>query len=96
MGKKSDKPLSLVESSQFESSKKKISSSAKRLDDALWGVTFAIAREPEEFSKDKKTDIQIAKTRKTEDMPALTIYFRVEGEKARLLEIELTNSDSEE
>ncbi len=81
---------SLEESAVYEASKKGIIPNARRFDDAVESVTFAIARRPEDFPIDKETGIQLAKTYTTEDNPPLTIYFKEHENKIILLDVEIT------
>lgn len=81
---------SLEESALYEASKKEIIKDARRFDDAVESVTFAITRKPEDFAIDRETGIQIAKTYATENNPSLTIYFKEYENKIVLLDVEIT------
>jgi hypothetical protein len=95
MEQRLEAPLSLVESTNFEQKKVILQPDVKKLDAALEGVTFAIARRPDKFPKDKTTGIQIAKTRNVPDNPPLTIYFKVNETVIDLLDIEITVPESD-
>ena len=68
--------------------------SAKRLDEVLNGITWALSRRPESFPKVEGLDLYVAKTEDAPDAPALRVWFTFDDEVVRLLYIEVA-PDSE-
>jgi hypothetical protein len=82
------KARQIIEEKQFEEEKKRIARSAKRLDEVLFGITWAIARKPESFSQVPGLNLYLAKTDGLPGTPALYIWFTFNKDSATLLSIE--------
>lgn len=89
MASQNNTPKNLIESKLFEASKKKIIPDAKRFDDAINAITFVVAKKPEEFPEIGKTGIRVAKTKRTPDMPSMSIYFKEFEQKIVLLDVKV-------
>ena len=64
----------------------------ERLDEILFGVTWALARAPESFLNVPETDLYLAKTDAgppRSGIPGLYIWFKFDDEEVRLLSIEV-------
>jgi hypothetical protein len=62
--------------------------SHKRLDEVMIGVSFTMARNPEEFTKVPGTNLSIARTDAYPDAPALRIFFTYNPYEVHLLFVE--------
>ncbi len=60
----------------------------KRLDELMLGLTFAIARSPEQFLRITGTSVSIAKTDCYPNAPALRIFFTYNPYEVHLLWLE--------
>lgn len=80
----------VVEEGQFEREKKKILKSSKRLDEILFGLTWALARAPESFFNVEGTSLYLAKTDAIpKTCSALYVWFTFDDETVLLRSIEL-------
>jgi hypothetical protein len=82
------KARTIREEKQFSEEKRKLSRTAKRLDEVLFGVTWTLCRKPESFLNIPGTSLYLAKTDATPDTPALYIWFRFDDEHVFLQSIE--------
>jgi hypothetical protein len=86
---KSRRLRTVIETTEFLTQKAKFNLSAQRLDEVLFGVTWALARHPEYFSQVlPKSDIRLIKTDSILDVPAFRIFFTFNSNEVRLLWIE--------
>ena len=67
--------------------------SYRRLDEVLEGVCFALAREPERFSRIPGTQLSIIKTPVYPNAPSLRIFFTYNEEEVHLLAVEFCEDD---
>ena len=90
------KPLrTVIEEPNFSEQLSKLAVAHKRLDESMAGITFALARAPEEFGKVPGTQLFIAKTVVYEDAPALRIFFTYTDTEVHLLGVEFAEDDCE-
>src|SRR5262249_44281879 len=83
------KARQIIEEDLFRDEKSRISRSVKRLDDILFGITWALARKPESFERVTGLDLYLAKTDAVPpDIPAFYIWFWFNDEEVHLLSIE--------
>jgi hypothetical protein len=76
------------EEKQFVEEKAKLKHTAKRLDEVLFGVTWALCRKPDSFPNVPGTKLYLAKTDGTADTSGLFIWFTFDAEVVYLLSIE--------
>jgi hypothetical protein len=83
------KARQIIEEIQFQEEKIRIARSVKRLDDILFGVTWALARKPESFDRVGTLGLYLAKTDVVPPaMPSLYIWFWFDDDEVHLLSIE--------
>ncbi len=85
------KARSIIEEKSFSEEKERISRSAKRIDEIIFGVTWAISRKPESFPQVSGLDLYLAKTDPVPNSPALNIWFTFDNQYVHLLFIEIAN-----
>ncbi len=78
------------EEASFVESRDKLGATVKRLDEILWGVTWALAKDAECASwAVPDTPIRVVLTDAFPDIPSLRIYFRVvDDDQVALLYVE--------
>lgn len=79
----------IVESEQFSSAKSLLFPNIKRLDDMLNGITWALARHPEEFPCVPCTSLYMAATDPFPDAPAIRVWYTFDDGNVTMLDIEL-------
>ncbi|MHB1795288.1 MAG: hypothetical protein ACYCPO_09995 [Acidobacteriaceae bacterium] len=79
----------IIEEKSFDAEKHRVAKSAKRLDEILSGIIWALSRKPESFSKVPDLNLYVAKTEDAPDAPAVNIWFTFDDQTVRLLYIEL-------
>jgi hypothetical protein len=82
------KARTIREEKLFLQQKKKLKHSARRLDEILDGVTWAMCRKPESFPGVPGTRLYLAKTDDFPGTPAIHIWFTFDEETVLLLGIE--------
>jgi hypothetical protein len=88
------KAREIIEEESFGIEKERISKSAKRLDDVLFGIIWVLSRKPESFPQVTGLDLYLAKTDDIPGSPALNVWFTFDDQQVRLLFIEFA-TDSE-
>ena len=83
------KARTIRESRGFAQQKKRIQPNARRLDDQLLSITWALARKPELFSKIGRTKLYCIKTDPWPDAPRLRLYYTFDDDLVNLLWIEI-------
>ena len=83
------KARTIRESPEFVQQKQRIEPDARRFDDQLHSVTWALARKPELFSKVGRTKLYCIKTDPWPDAPRLRIYYTFDDDSVDLLWIEI-------
>jgi len=83
------KARTIRESHEFAQQKKRIQPNARRLDDQLLSITWALARKPELFSKIRRTKLYCVKTDSWPDAPRLRLYYTFDDDLVDLLWIEI-------
>jgi len=68
------------ESEVFAACCKELSPTAKRLDEILEGVIWAISTAPEKLPEVQGTSLRIVTTDPYPDAPAMTVYFRIDND----------------
>jgi hypothetical protein len=82
----------IVESERFQQERDTISKDVERWDDVMRGVTWALAREPDEAGKKTVVeDIYALPTEAAPDVPATVIYYRVHAKQVELLSVRLAD-----
>jgi hypothetical protein len=90
------KRRTLIETELYRRDREFLGLSWKRLDEVLTGVTIKIAVEPTYFPALPKTEIRRAKTQAyPPDVPSLSIWFTVEGDRVILQHIETYEPDAD-
>jgi len=64
----------------FENHATQLQPDARRLDEQLRGVEWAVATKPEAFPQIPNTALRLIKTDPFPDAPALRIYFTIDGD----------------
>lgn len=80
------------ESREFAEQRRRIQPDARRLDDQLRSITWALARKPELFSRIGRTKLYCAKTDPWPDAPRLRLYYTFSDDAVDLLWIEIGES----
>lgn len=88
------KAREVIEEESFALERERISCSAKRLDEILFGITWALCRKPESFPQVQGLDLYLAKTDAFSDTPAVNVWFTFDDKYVHLLFVEIV-SDSE-
>jgi hypothetical protein len=70
-------PRDLREEPSFTAQAKLLEDSAKRLDEKLHGVTWAIARAAERFPVIRGTPFRLARAQQAAGQPILRVYFTI-------------------
>jgi hypothetical protein len=83
------KARTIRESSGFTQQKQRVEPNARRLDDQLRSVTWALARKPELFPKVGRTKLHCIKTDPWPDAPRLRIYYTFDDDFVDLLWVEI-------
>ena len=86
------KARTIRESPEFAQQKQRIEPNARRLDDQLRSITWALARKPELFSKIGRTKLHCAKTDPWSNAPRLRLYYTFDDNFVDLLWIEIAES----
>jgi len=82
------------EEKSFSVEKERISRSAKRLDDVLSGIVWALCRAPESFEKVSDLGLYLIKTDAAPGIPRLRVWYTFNDTEVHLLFIEAVSSDS--
>jgi hypothetical protein len=92
-----DSPIKLrtvIETRVFLGQKSELSPAVERLDEVLFGVTWALARNPERFPLVlQDPDIRVVKTDRVKEIPALRIFFSSNANEVKLLWLEELGED---
>ena len=83
----------IVEEESFVIEKQRISRSAKRLDEILFGITWVLSRKPESFPQVTGLDLYLAKTDPVPGLPSVNVWFTFDERKVYLLFIELAPAE---
>jgi hypothetical protein len=83
------KARDIRESSEFVQQKERIQSDARRSDEQLFAVTWALSRKPESFPKVGKSNLHCMKTDPWPDAPRLRVYYTFDDDLVNLLWIEI-------
>lgn len=79
----------IVEDSLFATQKRKLKHSARRLDSILDGITWALARKPEQFPRVPDTEkLYLAKTDPFPGAPRMYVWYTFDEKNVYLLSIE--------
>lgn len=79
----------IIEEKTFDAEKHRVARSARRLDEMLRGLTWAVSRKPESFPKVHELNLYLAKTEDAPDAPAVNVWFTFDDQTVHLLYIEL-------
>jgi hypothetical protein len=91
---RSFKSFTIREGELFTHQKDLIEPDAKRMDEVLFGVMWALGRDPTQFAN-VRGRLWIAKTDPYPGAPRLRIWFKLEGMLVELLSIELIENPDE-
>ena len=85
----------VIESLQFQDQVKDLGVSVKRLDEVLFGVTWRIARTPDQcpLAIEGRSDLRITKTVKASSVPPLRILFAFDEGRVTLLQLSEVPAD---
>ena len=84
----------VIETQDFSTQKEKLAIDAKCLDEVLFGVTWALARNPEIFPVVlTHHQIRVIKTDRTKTIKALRIFFSFNANEVKLLWLEEISED---
>lgn len=84
----------VIETKVFLDQKSKLQPDIKRFDEILFGVTWALARDPERFPLVLDNQhIRVIKTDKTKEIPAIRIFFSSSENEVKLLWLEEVRED---
>ena len=79
----------VIEESTFAEQASKITADIRRFDDAMEGIQWALAREPDIFPVvHEASNLRIAKTVAWGDLPSLRVFFTFDDNQTRLFWVE--------
>lgn len=87
----------VIEDKQFNEQKQKITPDVRRLDEILFGITWTVARGPEECPRVlENPDIRVIQTNRFMDIPRLRIFFTFDDKEVHLKWVEVLEEAEDE
>jgi hypothetical protein len=83
----------IVETPEFKMQVAKLPHSVERLDEALWVVTWSLARTPECFDKTEVNGVSVIKTDGYGEVPPMRVFYKYDENEVKLLWIEVVSGE---